>query len=40
MTDSPNPYADTRGMYHVHALFRREFALLPEVVRGSRSSAW
>jgi hemerythrin-like domain-containing protein len=34
MTDSPNPYADTRGMYHVHALFRREFALLPEVVRG------
>lgn len=34
MTDSPDPYADTSDMYNVHAMFRREFALLPDVVRG------
>jgi len=33
MTDSENPYADTRHMHTVHATFRREFALLPGLVR-------
>ncbi len=33
MTDSSNQYADTSGMYNVHAMFRREFALLPDLVR-------
>jgi len=28
-----SPYADTRDMYTVHAMFRREFALLPGLVR-------
>ncbi|MEU5566920.1 hemerythrin domain-containing protein [Micromonospora musae] len=28
------PYADTRDMYAVHTAFRREFAALPELVRG------
>jgi hemerythrin-like domain-containing protein len=27
------PYADTRSMLEVHAMFRREFALLPALVR-------
>ena len=34
MTGNGNPYADTRDMYTVHAMFRREFALLPGLVRG------
>jgi hemerythrin-like domain-containing protein len=33
MSDTGNPYADTRDMYAVHAVFRREFALLPGLVR-------
>lgn len=33
MSDTGNPYADTRDMTNVHAMFRREFALLPAVVR-------
>ena len=33
MSDSRSPYADTRDMYAVHAMFRREFALLPGLVR-------
>ena len=28
------PFADTRDMYMVHTMFRREFALLPALVRG------
>jgi iron-sulfur cluster repair protein YtfE (RIC family) len=34
MTGDGNPYADTRDMYTVHAMFRREFALLPGLVQG------
>jgi hemerythrin-like domain-containing protein len=34
MTSSEEPYADTRDMYAVHTLFRREFALMPALVRG------
>jgi len=33
MTDSQNPYANTQHMHTVHATFRREFALLPGLVR-------
>jgi hemerythrin-like domain-containing protein len=33
MPDTGNPYADTRDMYAVHDMFRREFALLPGLVR-------
>jgi len=33
MSDTAGPYADTRDMYKVHAMFRREFALLPALVR-------
>jgi Hemerythrin HHE cation binding domain len=33
MSDDGNPYADTRHMYKVHTMFRREFALLPGLVR-------
>jgi hemerythrin-like domain-containing protein len=33
MSDTGNPYADTRDMPMVHAMFRREFALLPALVR-------
>jgi len=33
MSGTGNPYADTRHMYQVHAMFRREFALLPALVR-------
>ena len=33
MSDTGSPYADTRDMYAVHAVFRREFALLPGLVR-------
>jgi hemerythrin-like domain-containing protein len=33
MSDTGSPYADTRHMYKVHAMFRREFALLPALVR-------
>jgi len=33
MSDTAGPYADTRHMYKVHAMFRREFALLPALVR-------
>ncbi|HET6191086.1 MAG TPA: hemerythrin domain-containing protein [Trebonia sp.] len=35
MTGNGNPYADTRDMYTVHTVFRREFALLPNLVRGA-----
>jgi iron-sulfur cluster repair protein YtfE (RIC family) len=34
MPANGNPYADTRDMYTVHTVFRREFALLPTLVRG------
>lgn len=34
MSDTGSPYADTRDMYLVHAMFRREFALAPALVRG------
>jgi hemerythrin-like domain-containing protein len=33
MSENGSPYADTRDMYKVHAMFRREFALLPALVR-------
>ena len=33
MSDTPNPYADTKDMYTVHTMFRREYALLPGLVR-------
>jgi hemerythrin-like domain-containing protein len=33
MTGSANPYADTRDMYEIHKMFRREYALLPGLVR-------
>jgi hemerythrin-like domain-containing protein len=33
MSASANPYADTRDMYAIHITFRREFALLPDLVR-------
>jgi hemerythrin-like domain-containing protein len=33
MPEAGSPYADTRGMYTVHAMFRREFALMPGLVR-------
>jgi len=33
MSDTGSPYADTSEMYLVHAVFRREFALLPGLVR-------
>jgi EmrB/QacA subfamily drug resistance transporter len=33
MSDTGSPYADTSHMYKVHAMFRREFALLPALVR-------
>jgi hemerythrin-like domain-containing protein len=32
MSVAGNPYADTRAMYAVHTLFRRELALLPALV--------
>ncbi|MGH3164291.1 MAG: hemerythrin domain-containing protein [Trebonia sp.] len=32
MSDTGNPYADTRDMYTVHTMFRREFGLLPRLV--------
>jgi hemerythrin-like domain-containing protein len=38
MSDTANPYADTHGMYNVHAMFRREFALLPGLVRSLHDS--
>lgn len=35
---TPNgPYADTRDMAAVHTMFRREFALMPGLVRGVRA---
>ncbi|MFI7615858.1 hemerythrin domain-containing protein [Nonomuraea terrae] len=34
MTTSDEQYADIREMYMVHTVFRREFALLPALVRG------
>jgi hemerythrin-like domain-containing protein len=34
MTFREGPYADTRDMHAVHTLFRREFALMPALVRG------
>jgi hypothetical protein len=33
MTTTGGPYADTRDMYMVHTMLRREFALLPALVR-------
>ena len=36
MFDTESPYADTSSMYSVHAMFRREFALLPALVRSGR----
>lgn len=33
MSESGSPYADTRDMYTIHILFRREFALLPGLVQ-------
>jgi len=33
VSDTRSPYADTSHMYKVHAMFRREFALLPALVR-------
>jgi len=33
MSENGSPYADTRDLYKVHAMFRREFALLPALVR-------
>ena len=33
MSAKANPYADTHDMYPVHAMFRREYALLPALVR-------
>ena len=33
MSDTAMPFADTRDMYTVHAMMRREFALLPGLVR-------
>jgi hemerythrin-like domain-containing protein len=34
MTTTDEQYADIREMYMVHTVFRREFALLPALVRG------
>jgi hypothetical protein len=34
MTTSDNTHVDTREMYLVHTMFRREFARLPALVRG------
>lgn len=34
MSTANGPYADTRDMYTVHIMFRREFGLLPALVRG------
>jgi hemerythrin-like domain-containing protein len=39
MSDTGNPYADTHHMYQVHAMFRREFALLPALVRSVPAKA-
>jgi hemerythrin-like domain-containing protein len=33
MSDTASPFADTRDMYTVHSMLRREFALLPALVR-------
>jgi Hemerythrin HHE cation binding domain len=33
MSDAPEDYADTRDMYTIHTMFRREFGLLPGLVR-------
>ena len=33
MPDAGSPYADTSDMYAAHDMFRREFALLPGLVR-------
>jgi hemerythrin-like domain-containing protein len=33
MSDTGSPYADTSHMYKVHTMFRREFGLLPDLVR-------
>jgi hypothetical protein len=32
MSGTGNPYADTSSMYIVHIMFRREFALLPDLI--------
>ncbi|MEV0035650.1 hemerythrin domain-containing protein [Streptomyces sp. NPDC050804] len=33
MTSTNGPYADTRDMYMAHTMFRREFSLMPGLVR-------
>lgn len=38
MPGTGNPYADTSAMYMVHDMFRREFALLPDLVGGMPES--
>jgi hemerythrin-like domain-containing protein len=32
MPGTGNPYADTRAMFMIHSMFRREFALLPSLI--------
>lgn len=34
MSGNGNPYANTKSMYAAHAIFRREYALLPRLVAG------
>jgi len=34
VTTTDGPYADTRDMYVAHTMFRREFGLMPALVRG------
>ena len=34
LTNAHGPFADTRDMYMAHTMFRREFALMPALVRG------
>jgi hemerythrin-like domain-containing protein len=38
MPDVGSPYADTSDMYAAHDMFRREFALLPGLVRSAAAS--
>lgn len=34
---SSEPYADVREMYMAHAMFRREFGMLPALISGVRA---
>jgi hemerythrin-like domain-containing protein len=36
MSGTGNPYADTSDMYVIHTMFRREFALLPDLIGSVR----